>query len=330
MEQVANTIIIGAGIAGLTAARTLHQNGITALLLEKADHVGGRMATYHDAGITADCGIQYFTAYTNTFGNQVQQWLDDDLIFLWGNEWGDGSIKKSFAGEQASYAAKNGMQALAAQLVVDVPNIYLNTTVRDIRWTGNEWHIRTNRDEQFSSRNLIMTAPVPTALTLLQNVPLSDDVKQALSRIHYIPCLSVLFVVDGVTDLPESGAVQTFGEGVVYWVADNQVKGISEQRVLTVHTEKRYSKAKMDAPDEEIIADLQQTIAPYLGDSHVTDSRVVRWRYSIPLTTYPRDILTCDPLPLVFAGDAFGGRGRFEGAYISGELAAQHTRAQGE
>ena len=50
----------------------------------------------------------------------------------------------------------------------------------------------------------------------------------------------------------------------------------------------------------------------------IKEEQLKKWRYSIPLTTHPHDILQATDFPLIFAGDAFGGRGRVEGAYLSG------------
>ena len=53
--------VIGAGIAGITCARTLVQAGHEVTVFEKSRGVGGRMATRSTAFGTFDHGTQYFT-----------------------------------------------------------------------------------------------------------------------------------------------------------------------------------------------------------------------------------------------------------------------------
>lgn len=54
-------IVIGAGIAGLTAAYRLKQAGHDVLILEAADHVGGRMVTIEWQGWKIDPGAKFVT-----------------------------------------------------------------------------------------------------------------------------------------------------------------------------------------------------------------------------------------------------------------------------
>ena len=54
--------IIGAGIAGLTAARELVERGAQVKVFEKARGLGGRLSTKRLVWGKLDIGAQYFTA----------------------------------------------------------------------------------------------------------------------------------------------------------------------------------------------------------------------------------------------------------------------------
>ena len=57
-------MVVGAGIAGLTAAKILIENNKEVLLVEKSNSVGGRVKTYMYEGFLLDHGFQVLlTAY---------------------------------------------------------------------------------------------------------------------------------------------------------------------------------------------------------------------------------------------------------------------------
>ncbi len=68
-----NIAIIGAGMAGITAARTLVQAGMQVTVFEKSRAPGGRMSTRHSEYGSFDHGAQYFTVRDARF-RQMMQW----------------------------------------------------------------------------------------------------------------------------------------------------------------------------------------------------------------------------------------------------------------
>ncbi len=64
MNALHPVVVIGAGLAGLTCARALHQRGRPVVVLERESHVGGRVRSFTTQGCTIDRGFQVcFTAY---------------------------------------------------------------------------------------------------------------------------------------------------------------------------------------------------------------------------------------------------------------------------
>ncbi len=60
---MSQTIIVGAGIAGLTAAYYLHKSGQDYTLLEASDRIGGRIKTDETNGYLMDRGFQVFRVF---------------------------------------------------------------------------------------------------------------------------------------------------------------------------------------------------------------------------------------------------------------------------
>lgn len=59
MTAHVNTLVIGAGVSGLTAARLLHLHGNRVMVLEARDRLGGRLHSEHRDGYVTDLGASW-------------------------------------------------------------------------------------------------------------------------------------------------------------------------------------------------------------------------------------------------------------------------------
>src|ERR1700730_15070654 len=59
MNQPTDVLIIGGGIAGLTATRHLTEAGLRLTLLEARDRLGGRIYTQHTAQYPVELGAEF-------------------------------------------------------------------------------------------------------------------------------------------------------------------------------------------------------------------------------------------------------------------------------
>lgn len=213
----------------------------------------------------------------------------------------------------------------------------------------------------FDADAVVVTAPVPQALAILDagGVVLGADVARRLAAVTYDPCLAVMAVLDGPSGMTSpgwwrqgdvegggggggaagdarGGADGSIGggaggdpAGIVAWVADNQLKGISEVPALTVHCSTDASVAMFDEDADDVIATVLDAVGQLPGHPgagrKVVASQLVRWRYARVATADPGPCLVTDVEgagPLVVAGDGFGGP-RVQSAAESG-LAAAH------
>ena len=78
MNHDAEVVVVGAGLAGLSAALNLRSHGIDTLVLEAGDAVGGRLRTDHVDGFTLDRGF----AVHNPAYPEAAALLDHDLLDL--------------------------------------------------------------------------------------------------------------------------------------------------------------------------------------------------------------------------------------------------------
>lgn len=76
-----SVIIVGAGIAGLTAAYQLQKAGLDVLVLEAKNYAGGRMATVEWEGHRIDIGAKFVTTSDQTLLSVVAEMgLEDQLV----------------------------------------------------------------------------------------------------------------------------------------------------------------------------------------------------------------------------------------------------------
>lgn len=77
------TAVVGAGIAGLSLARLLRDQGRQITVFDKARGAGGRMASRHLEPGTIDHGAQYFTAEDDGFRAEVERWNRAGVVAVW-------------------------------------------------------------------------------------------------------------------------------------------------------------------------------------------------------------------------------------------------------
>lgn len=316
-SELTDVLIIGAGISGLLCATELKQSGHTVQLLEKGRGFGGRMATRRMAGGRLDHGAQYFTVREAPFQKYVDQWLEAGII----KEWFRYLSGDTGAGGHPRYCGVRGMTDVPKYLAGNLL-VHRSEHACRLRRTGAGWAVETLTGKRYSGRHLVITAPLPQALALLDvsDITLPDPHAAAFRSIHYEKGLASLAILDGPSGLPEPGGIKV-GGGILTWIADNRMKGISpDVNAVTLHADPEFAAHHWDSPNELRGRLMIDAAAAFIA-ANIVEYDCHRWGFAIAHEPWPERCFNDDKMKLTMAGDAFGGP-RIEGAALSGIAAA--------
>ncbi len=312
-----NIAIIGSGISGITAARTLQQQGCEVIIFDKGKAPGGRFASKRVdipglGQAIFDYGAQFFTSENQKFRDMITRWEKDNLVRQWF------LTQESKTAWRGIYSMRNILVEMAKGL-----NLYQNKKIARLNF-NDRWELITSEGENYFADKLLITIPAPQTLELLHNSGLEPDEEtmKMLKEIMYFPVLTLMVTVDGKSRLHDEGKVSLRNKKIA-WIADNRRKGLpSETTALTVHCSPEYSELHYDKEDRNIISDLKEEILPFM-EGNIQNIQLHRWKYGFNKSDSSRGFLfTAAPGPLWFAGDSFT-KSKVEETALSGMAAAE-------
>jgi len=344
--QTVDVAIVGAGIAGLVAARELSLAGCSAVVLEKSRGVGGRMATRRLGQAICDHGAQFFTVRGRAFGGIVAEAHDAEAV----REWCDGFSRATANGSgmlppgdgHPRWRGTAGMTDLPKHLarVLDGSRASLRCNVKVASVGARDGRALLVLDDggEIEAAGAILTSPVPQSLDLMAAggmmapaaTALDPDALRKLSAIAYDPCFALMLVLARPSRVPPPGGIQFEAEGPangpIAWIADNHQKGISPVPALSIHATAAFSRQHFDSPPDDVTALLVAAATPWLDgppETAIVERSLQRWKFSHPtvIVSEPLVAASTNP-PIACCGDAFAGP-KVEGAASSGMAAAR-------
>ena len=321
MAAVDSCVIVGAGLSGLVAARTLQDACVRVVVLEQREKAGGRMRTDRVGNGVFDHGAQFFTVRGDRFAKMVEGWVSTSIAEVWTRGFADAEGNHNEDGHPR-YRGVGGMTAIAEHLAGGL-DVRTRAEVGELRPAGQGWTVVAG-DSEHDADALVLAMPAPLALALVDGsgVELPPHARRNLEGISYNPCIALMATLDGPGAVPEPGGVQ-IGSEPLFWVADNHQKGISEVPALTIHTGPGFSREHAATDDAKVTQLLLEAAKVYLGGAGVRETAVYRWVYSMPAEPFVEAFVYAEgPPPVLFCGDAYAGP-KVEGAVLSGLATAE-------
>jgi predicted NAD/FAD-dependent oxidoreductase len=312
--------VVGAGIAGLSAARALADRGHQVVVHERSSMVGGRAGTRQiravemprglaGASLAFDYGAQYFTVRDERFSAAAAEWERDRVIARWTGRIVvfDGEGWEDVDDDTARYVGIPGMGAIATALSAGI-EIKHGTKIESL-------------DELASSFDRIIVAtPAPHAAALVAHVPALGP---AVSRVRMMPSWTVAAAFeDRVAARFDAAFVNGSPLG---WMARNTSKPKRDWRVDTwvIQATTAWSAAHIDDRSDDVGAFLMEAFDDLVsaGLPRAFYATVHRWRYATAEPPLAIGAIHDRESRITVCGDWCLGS-RIEDAYLSGLDAA--------
>jgi predicted NAD/FAD-dependent oxidoreductase len=314
-----DVIVVGAGLAGLTAARALQVRGISTVVLDKGRSPGGRMATRTIGNARYDHGAQHFSVRSPEFRAEVDSWKKSGLVTEW---FSSPSATLADHRTEPRNVGRGGMRAIPEHLAA---GLFVETSIHVERIERTDDGVAAISDHgTWRATAMIVTPPAPQANDLLRRsgMRLTDSAEATFAEADYDACVSIMAELDQGAGLPQGHL--TPADEAVAWIADNENKGVSNTPAITIHSTPGFAEATLDHGPSHWIPRLVVASQPHLEASVVT-AAAHRWRYAQPRRTFDIGAMAATrDLPIVLAGEIYSGA-RVEGAFLSGAAAARLT-----
>ena len=312
--------IVGAGMAGLTAARILEDQGHDVVVVDKARGAGGRMSTRRQDALRFDHRAQYFTARDPRFLRHVLAWWERGLVEPWEGRIAviENGKTGSHASEERRFVAVPGMNAICAEIAGELADCRFGWELDRAEHRNGRWQLESATGDRLETDRLLMTAPPPQADRLLG----LDAVTEAVVGVEMQPCWALMLVLD--RPLLDEYDAAFVNQGPLSWLAGQSSRpGRPADHCWVVHANPAWSARHLEAPPETVRNKLFQALRdlPGAASFEILDCVPHRWRFALAERPMDNGALWFEDLRLALAGDWCNGS-RVEGAFLSGAAAA--------
>lgn len=330
-------VIIGAGVAGLSLARSLRSRGVMPIVLERSRGVGGRCATRRLDGWPVDHGVPFLHGRDPHFLAALEAVDDSTPIHGWPHRRVGGGLPcqpEAFEGEDHLLAFREGLTRFPKHLARGLA-IRLEAKVISLRAAADSPHLVATLESGETIRAGIaaVTLPAPNALRLLADLERDSAavaaIRPVLEQIRTIPCLTVLARYADDTPVPEWDVCYPASSTMVHTILhDTTKRAPGAPRTLVIQGRPRFSREFLEKPSEEWSKELLWEASEFAGSwvEHPTLHQEHVWKHARVDTTSelaaPLAVRLENGAILGLCGDGFSPAGGVQGAFQSGQSLA--------
>ncbi|MEP0518808.1 MAG: FAD-dependent oxidoreductase [Hyphomicrobiales bacterium] len=296
-------LVIGAGMAGLSAAKALLAAGDQPIVVDKSRGVGGRLATRRTPFGAFNHGAPTVSAISDPF----KSFLTDADTAQW-NGFGEAEGVPT-------------MSALAKPLMGRIP-LHFEFGVANLEVSGNFVKVTFSDGTTDGFDQAVLALPVPQAIQILSAEGVLASWAHALLDVKMAPCWAGLLAFD--SSLP----VLSLPTGVHLQKNGTVQSGTPSERWV-FHADTNWSQENLERDKGEILADLSQLFFEMMQIDwrEPVFSQAHKWRYARVRSSLNLPFLQSPDGRISVVGDAFAGSGGLyrdaEAAFHSGQSVAQ-------
>jgi hypothetical protein len=277
-----NIAIIGAGIAGITAARTLVKAGHHVHVFEKSPGAGGRMSTRDTNFGTFDHGAQYFTVRDPRFSLAIQAVPGTTEIC---RPWSANAVRvldplghvfeAARSTKDAHFVAKPGMNALVRHWAAPLGKaITYNTLVNRLaRGAKGLWTVHTEHREVTGFDHVLLAIPCIQAENLLKasgKEAANHQWLKAMDAVDVAPCWTMMLAFPKATQPnlhigPQWNAARSIHHRIAWLTRESSKPGRGKVERWTVQANSAWSAEHISDTEARVKAKLLRAFAELTG-----------------------------------------------------------------
>ena len=347
MPEAQTIAVIGAGIAGVTCARTLAQAGHQVSLFDKSVGAGGRMATRESPFGGFDHGAQYFTVRDARFARALQTvpglckpWSANTVRVL------DEHGRITAAGlppNEPHWVPTPGMNALVrnwAKPLTAAGATHFGTRATRLQSNGastQRWTVHANHELAPDGHQhlafdgfdrVVLALPSVQARELLQNSELAARLVERIAGVQVAPCWTLMLAYPhamqpGFSTLgPQWNAARSTHHRIAWLARESSKPARDPVERWTVQASANWSAEHFADDPLRVASKLQKAFAEVTGiRAEPAHAQVHRWAYAQTRVPLGQSHLWDARSGIGVCGDWCIGH-RVEDAFVSGlELA---------
>ena len=338
MTATSEVLVIGAGVSGLSCARTLAEAGRRVAVLDRARGVGGRCSTHRLLGMPFDQGVSFLHGRDPEFLAEVRASAPRRI-----EGWprvvrgtGRPCQPEAFRAGEQRIAIVDGVTAFPRHLARELA-VRLDVRVERLDLSGSLPGAVLEGGESVRARQLILALAPEQVLHLLGGVaelprPLAG-IRALLETSSSEPSLSLCAAYPEGTPVPAWDAWYPEDSRILQYLGHESGKRESPPFLgMVLQAQPAWSRRNLDDPGwpEALLAEAARVAGAWAGRPSATHAH--RWRYARSDLAAELSGPVLVRLPsggsLGICGDRFAPGGGVEAAWISGRNLGRRVAAE--